>query len=88
MPMSAEECRAHAEICERMAESLGPDNYGSCSRQSASEIDGIPISVVSVLARLGLDPREDAGRLSSLGNREAVEQLARLIAEVPGVSAH
>src|SRR5689334_104224 len=48
------------------------------------EIDGIPISVVSVLARLGLDPREEAGRLSSLGNREAVEQLARLIAEVPG----
>ena len=28
MPMSAEECRAHAETCERMAESLGPDNYG------------------------------------------------------------
>jgi hypothetical protein len=42
------------------------------------EIDGIPISVVSVLARLGLDPREEAGRLSSLGNREAAEQLARL----------
>jgi hypothetical protein len=48
------------------------------------EIDGIPISVVSALARLGLDPREEAGRLLSLGNREAVEQLARLIAEVPG----
>ena len=28
MPMSAEECRAHAATCERMAESLGPDNYG------------------------------------------------------------
>jgi hypothetical protein len=26
MPMSAEECRAHAETCERMAESLGPEN--------------------------------------------------------------
>jgi hypothetical protein len=25
MPMSPEECRAHAETCERMAESLGPD---------------------------------------------------------------
>ena len=48
------------------------------------EIDGIPISVVSALARLGLDPREEAGRLSWLGNREAVEQLARLIAEMPG----
>jgi|307.fasta_scaffold03376_2 hypothetical protein len=47
------------------------------------EIDGIPLTVVSALARLGLDPREEAGRLSSLSNREAVEQLARLIAEVP-----
>ena len=28
MALSAEECRAHAETCERMAESLGPDNYG------------------------------------------------------------
>ena len=28
MPMSAEECRAHAETCERMAEFLGSDNYG------------------------------------------------------------
>src|SRR5690349_14793577 len=27
MPMSAEECRAHAETCERMAQSLGP---GKC----------------------------------------------------------
>jgi hypothetical protein len=28
MPMSAEECRAHAETCERMAQSLGPENAG------------------------------------------------------------
>jgi hypothetical protein len=48
------------------------------------EVDGIPLSVISALARLGLDPREETGRLSSLSNREAVEQLARLIAEVPG----
>ena len=49
-----------------------------------NEIDGVPLTVISVLARLGLDPWEEAERLSSLGNREAVEQLARLIAEVPG----
>jgi hypothetical protein len=48
------------------------------------EIDGIPLSVASGLTRLGLDPWEEAGRLSSLSSREAVEQLARLIAEVPG----
>ena len=38
-----------------------------------------------VRAGLGLDPWDEAGRLSSLGKREAVEQLARLIAEVPGL---
>ena len=49
------------------------------------EIDGIPLSVISALTRLGLDPWQEAGRLSSLGDREAVEQLARLIAELPGL---
>ncbi|HYZ39654.1 MAG TPA: hypothetical protein VE687_03405 [Stellaceae bacterium] len=48
------------------------------------EIGGIPLSLVSAFSRLGLDPWEEAGRLSSLTNHEAVEQLARLIAEVPG----
>ena len=40
------------------------------------EIDGIPLSVISALTRLGLDPWQEAGRLSSLSNREAVEELA------------
>jgi hypothetical protein len=50
------------------------------------EIDGIPLSVVSALVRLGLDPWEEAGRLSVLSRHEAAEQLARLIAETPGCS--
>ena len=49
------------------------------------EIDGIPLSVISALTRLGLDPWQEAGRLSSLSNPEAVEQLARLIVELPGL---
>ena len=49
------------------------------------EIDGVPLSVISALTRLGLDPRQEAERLSSLSNREAVEQLARLIVELPGL---
>jgi hypothetical protein len=28
VPVSAEDCRANAERCERMADSLGPDNSG------------------------------------------------------------
>jgi len=50
------------------------------------EIDGIPLSVISSLVRLGLDPWAEADRLSSLSSREAVEQLTRLIAEQPKAS--
>ena len=51
------------------------------------EIGGIPliISMISAFTRLGLDPWQEAGRLSSLARREAVEQLAQLIAEIPGI---
>jgi hypothetical protein len=49
------------------------------------EIDRIPLSVISALTRLGLDPWQEADRLSSLSRREAVEQLSRLIAETPGI---
>jgi hypothetical protein len=41
--------------------------------------------MISALSRLGLDPWQEAGRLLSLARREAVEQLARLIAEIPGI---
>jgi hypothetical protein len=50
------------------------------------EIDGLPLSVISALTRFGLDPWQEAGRLSSMSDREAVEQLAGLIAELPGGS--
>ena len=42
------------------------------------------MSVISVLTRLGLDPWQEARQLS-LSNREAIEQLALLIAELPGL---
>jgi len=53
---------------------------------AVGEIDGIPLSTISALTRLGLDPWQEAGRISSLSRCEAVEQLARLIAEIPGIS--
>ncbi len=49
------------------------------------EIDGVPLSVISMLIRLGLDPWEEAGRLSSLNKPEAIEQLAQLVAELPSL---
>src|SRR3984885_625438 len=41
------------------------------------------LSVISVLARQGLDPWRDAGRLAELPNEEATDSLARTIAGMP-----
>jgi hypothetical protein len=47
------------------------------------EVDGIPLSVLSALARLGVDPRDEAARLSRLTSKAAASQLARLFARLP-----
>ncbi len=47
------------------------------------EVDGIPLSVLSALARLGVDPRDEAARLSHLTSKTAASQLARLFARLP-----
>jgi hypothetical protein len=65
---------------------LRPDLDKFLFAQLGDETDGMPLSIISALTRLGLDPWKEADRLSSLRNREAVEQLARLIAELPGNS--
>src|ERR1051325_9931926 len=44
------------------------------------EADGIPLSVLSVLSQLDLDPRDEAARLSHLTKETAADQLARMIA--------
>lgn len=44
----------------------------------------MPLSVISALTGLGLDPWAEATRLSSLETREAVEQLVPMIARLPG----
>jgi hypothetical protein len=64
---------------------LRPDLDGFLFAAVGAEQNGVPLSMLSALTRLGLDPWDEAARLSSLGKREAVEQLARLIAEVPGI---
>ncbi len=38
------------------------------------EVDGIPLSVLSALARLGLDPRDEAVRLAHLTREAAADQ--------------
>jgi hypothetical protein len=47
------------------------------------EVDGMPLSVLSALSRLGLDPRGEAARLSDLTGDAAADQLARMIARLP-----
>ncbi len=47
------------------------------------EQNGVTLSVVSALTRLGLDPWEEAARLTPLPKPRAAEALARLIARLP-----
>jgi hypothetical protein len=46
-----------------------------------------PLSVLSVLARLGVDPWEEAARLAQLPRLAAVKRLAEMIAAIPGASS-
>jgi hypothetical protein len=84
--LSAYQSRAGAAKLRGSFRPLRPDLQKFLFAEVGDETEGIPLSVISALTRLGLDPWEEAGRLSSLRNREAVEQLARLIAELPGNS--
>lgn len=47
------------------------------------EASGMPLSVVSALARLGMDPWQEAARLAQLPRRVAAEGLARMIVAMP-----
>jgi hypothetical protein len=47
------------------------------------EVGGIPLSVLSALAQLGLDPRNEAARWSNLTSEAAASQLGRLFARLP-----
>ncbi len=48
-----------------------------------TEANGMTLSLVSVFARLGNDPWQEAGRLAGLPKPEATESLARTIANMP-----
>ena len=49
------------------------------------ERNGIPLSMMSALAQLDLDPWEEAGRLSNLAKQEAIERLTGLILRLPSM---
>jgi hypothetical protein len=47
------------------------------------EQNGMPLSVISALTRLGVDPWEEAGRLAALPKALAAEAMASMIARLP-----
>ena len=55
--------------------------------EAGAGLGGMPFTVLSVLARLGLDPWDDAGRLARQPDQEAARQLARILAAQPGTLA-
>lgn len=50
------------------------------------EVNGMPLSTISMLTQLGIDPWQEAGRLASMVKREAIDQLALIIARLPGTN--
>jgi hypothetical protein len=50
------------------------------------ERNGIPLSTISALTQLGLDPWNEAGRLAGMAKRDAVEQLTGLLLRLPDPS--
>jgi hypothetical protein len=48
-----------------------------------TEANGMTLSLISVFARLGNDPWQEAGRLAGLPKPEATESLAQIIASMP-----
>jgi hypothetical protein len=72
----------------RLYEPLRPDLDGFLFAAIGEERNGVPLSMISALTQLGLDPWDEAGRLSSLATRDAVEGLTELLMRLPGTRWH
>jgi hypothetical protein len=71
MALSARFSLLHSDLNDFLFASVG------------KEQNGVTLSVVSALTRLGLDPWEEAARLTPLPKARAAEALATLIARLP-----
>lgn len=64
-----------------------PENLGTfLFADAGSEPGGMALTTLSALARLGLDPWDEAGRLARLPHRQAAGELARSLAALPGTA--
>ena len=50
------------------------------------ERNGIPLSTISALTQLGLDPWEEAGHLAGLAKADAIERLTETLLRLPGAA--
>jgi hypothetical protein len=71
MALSARFSLLHSDLNDFLFASVG------------EEQNGVTLSVVSALTRLGLDPWEEAARLTPLPKARAAEALATLVARLP-----
>ncbi len=80
--MSADRDKGGAKL--RTPVQLPADLGAFLFAEAGAGLDGMPFTILSVLARLGLDPWDEAGRLAKLSDQEATSQLARILAAQPG----
>jgi hypothetical protein len=71
MPLSARFSLLHSDLNDFLFALVG------------DEQNGVPLTVVSGLTRLGVDPWEEAARLAALPKTRAAEALAPMIARLP-----
>jgi hypothetical protein len=71
MTLSARFSLLHSDLNDFLFASVG------------EEQNGMPLSVISALTRLGVDPWEEAARLAALPKAVAAEALAPMIARLP-----
>ena len=65
---------------------LRPDLDAFLFAVVGGERNGIPLSTISALTQLDLDPWDEAGRLAGLAKGDAVEQLTGLLLRLPSPS--
>jgi hypothetical protein len=70
---------------QRLYGPFRPDLNNFLFAAVGEERNGIPLSMISALAQLDLDPWDEARRLSTLAKHEAVERLTELILRLPGL---
>ena len=80
MNKDSDECGAKLRLPVALPTDLGTFLFADAGAGPG----GMLMTVLSALARLGLDPWDEAGRLSSLRDPDAIGELARSLAAVPG----